>query len=159
MVCTITTTIRDASGAAKPGAKIVFQPGDPSLLRGVDTGTEIGTPVEAVANGAGVLTVTLQPGHYIYSTIAGPTAVRGKITVPDRVAVDLEDILLTPDGPYEIVTWAAFQLLVANATPYASIAAGLAAVAEGVAFVASSDDQLVLVRKVSGQPVNIFIDV
>lgn len=149
--CAITTTFRDSTGAAIANAKVTFTPASPDKLRGQDNDTLFPRPVEVTANGAGVATFSLKTGTYTYSATSPVGPIRGTITVPDRVSATLDAILLTPDTPYEIITWPAFQALVdATVTPYGSVASGLAAVAEGASFLAASDDRIVAVKKVGG---------
>lgn len=149
--CAITTTFRDSTGAAIPNARVTFVADAPDKLRGQDGAVLFPQPVEVTADGAGVASFSLKTGDYTYSATSRAGAIRGRLTVPDRVSATLDSLLLTPDVPHEVMTWPAFQALVdATPAPYASVSAGLAAVAEGVAFIAASDDTLVAVRKVGG---------
>lgn len=157
--CVITYTVRDSSGAVVPSATILFTPIDPRRLRGADSAVIIGSPVSVVANGAGVATVTLKSGVYAYRAVTAMGEVVGSFTVPEAVSANLSALLSTPEV-YQIISWAEYQTLVSiTATPFATIAAGLAGVADGALFVALQTDTLGIYRRVGAAAVPAYVEV
>lgn len=158
--CTITAVFKDATGAVIPGHVVTYTPANPDTLRAQDGAVQVGKPVKITADGAGAATFTLKSGPYVYQTQTEQGPVRGAIKVPDAASATLDAILATPDGVYELMSWPAVQAVIAAASVvYSSVTAGVAAVADGTAFVAVSDDSIVLVRRVAGSPVIIFPEV
>ncbi len=158
--CLITITAKSITGAALAGAAITFSrlPGD--ALTAQDGATIWPAPAQVVCDGAGLGSVTLKTGAYAYQVSSAAGAVRGRITVPDVVATTLELLLGTAELPYVVITWAEYQTLVAaTASPYATVAAGLAAVADGVTYLARSDDGVSIIRRVGTAAVPAYVEI
>lgn len=157
--CLISITAKSITGAALANATVTFTrlPGD--ALTAQDGATIWPASVQVVCDAGGLGSVTLKTGDYSYQVSTATGAVRGRITVPDVVATTLELLLGAAQPPYVTITWAEYQALVsATAMPAASVAAGLAAVADGVTFLAVSDDGVAIIRRVAGAAVPAFVE-
>lgn len=157
--CAVSIAAKDATGAALAGAKIVFTPLPGDALRAQDAGVIWPTPIAVTCDGSGLATVTLKTGTYAYQTIVSQRSVNGRIVVPDLVATSLDVLIGAAEPPYATVTWAEYQTLVsATPTPYATVAAGLAAVSDGATYLAQSDDGVSIIRRVAGAAVPAFVE-
>lgn len=157
--CTISITAKTASGAALANATIAFTPLDANHLRGQDGAVIFPSTVTVTCDAGGLGTITLKTGDYTYQVALPTGTVRGRITVPDMVTTTLDILLGTAEAPYQVIDWASWRAIVVDvAAPWPSVAAGLAGTAEGGYFVAASDDDIVVMRRVSGAAVAIHID-
>jgi hypothetical protein len=157
--CVITYTVRDSSGAVVPNATITFEPVDPRHLRGADASVIVGQPVKVIASGGGVATVTLKTGIYAYRMVTSMGEVVGSFTVPEATSADFSALLSTPEA-YQIITWPEYQaLVVATVAPFARIAAGLAATADGALFMSAMTDDLGVYRRVGAAAVRAYTEV
>ncbi len=158
--CTVSIAAKTASGAALASAKIVFTPLPADKLRAQDGATIWPDAVSVTCDGAGLASVNLKTGDYRYQ-VAGPTGpANGRLTVPDLVSTSLDLLIGAAEPPYVTITWAEYQTLVsATAAPAVSVAAGLAAVADGVTFLAISDDGVSIIRRVAGAAIPAFVEI
>ena len=157
--CVITYTVRDSSGAVVPAATITFEPVDPRRLRGADAAVIVGQPIKVVASGGGVGTVTLKSGRYLYRAVTALGEATGEFPVPEATSANLSALLSTPET-YQVITWPEYQALVVITTvPAASIAAGLAATADGALFMVAMTDDLGVYRRVGAAAVRAYTEV
>ena len=157
--CVITYTVRDSTGAVVPSATITFEPVDPRKLRGADASVIMGQPVKVIASGAGVGTVTLKSGPYNYRAVTALGEVSGSVVVPEATSANLSALLSTPET-YLLITWPEYQaLVVTTAVPFASIAAGLAATADGALFMVAMTDDLGVYRRVGAAAVRAYTEI
>lgn len=155
--CVISFDVDSIASQPMAYAKLGFRPVANQALRGQDGSLIWPDSVTLVLDAAGQGTITLKTGLYTVSVATRQGEVYRPFPVPDRVTATAAEILATPDVAYEVITWVAFQGLVdATVAPYASVAAGLAAVTDGTAFLAASDDTIAAVRRVAGAPVFLY---
>lgn len=155
-LCAITGNLNDTTGTAIVGAVLTFRP-FPSLIQPKDGAAMSPEPKSVTTGSGGSVTVSLSDGPYLMSTITSDGERIREISVPASATADIAAILSTPSVAYEVMTWVAFQSLVAaTSAPYASITAGISGVADGAAFIAALNDTLVVARRSGSTAVFIY---
>lgn len=159
-LCTISITAKTAAGAALAGAVLTFtkSPGDRLTT---DAGAAVWPlAVQVTCDASGLGSVTLLPGDYVCQTAGPQGPSRQLITVPDVIATTLDVLIGSTGIAYEAITWATYAALVATTVaPWASVAAGIAGVADGVRFIAVSDGGIRVFKRAGSTATPCFIDV
>lgn len=146
-LCAITGNLKDTTGTAIVGAVLTFRP-FPSLIQPKDGAMMTPEPKSITTGSGGSVSVSLADGPYLLSILTSDGERIREIAVPAASTADIAAILSTPSVAYEVMTWPAFQSLVAaTAAPYGTVAAGISGVADGATFIAAQDDTLVVARR------------
>lgn len=157
--CVISIAAKTATGAVLANATITFTPLPGDRLRGQDGGVIWPNAVQVICDAGGLGSVTLKTGDYSYQTTGPQGTVLGRLCVPEAVSADLSALLATPEA-YQLITWAEYQaLVVITTTPFATIAAGLAGVADAALFMVAMTDDLGVYRRVGGAAVRAYTEV
>lgn len=157
---TITGTVKLPNGAAYASAPAVFRQA-PAAIRAQDGIVVAADVVRVTTDGAGAVSVALYSGPARIEMQTSVGLIGADFIVPDGVTTaNLAQLLLTPAVPYALIGWAEFQaLVVATATPYATIGAGLAAVSEGALFIVALSSSMAIFRDVAGAAVPVYIEI
>lgn len=148
-LCTISITAKTTDGAALPNAALTFTPTPADRLT-ADGGAAIWPlSVQVTCDAGGLGTVALLPGNYALQTVGPHGATRQPVIVPDVLATTLDVLIGAVELPHELIDWDTYAGLVSAAVPpWSSVAAGVAATADGGRFIAVSQGSLAVFKRV-----------